>query len=252
MENKREYPVLKEACRNLRLSRVHETALEWEETYAKEDSHLNFLTSLLHHEWEQRLKESASRRIKAANFPKIKTIESFDFIKSSHLPENKIRNLLIGNYIAQAEPIILLGEPGTGKTHLATAFGYAAATQGSSVKFVTAAKLANDLVEAKDGFQLNRLMNMYRRTKLLIIDELGYLPLRKQDAELIFQLLSDRHELLPLIITTNLPFNEWTTVFTDKRLCRALLDRITHRAHIIETGIQSARLAESLTKKNKK
>ena len=142
----------------------------------------------------------------------------------------------------------MLGEPGTGKTHLATALGVAAAQRGRSVRFVTAARLATELAEARDAHALGRVVGRYSRIEVLVLDELGYVPLGRTDAELLFQVLSERQERRPVIVTTNLPFGEWTSVFSDARLCRAVVDRLTHRAHIIETGSQSIRLAETLAR----
>ena len=122
----------------------------------------------------------------------------------------------------------------------------AAAQQGRAVRFASAGRLVTALVEAKNAHELGRLVGRYRRLDLLVLDELGYLPLSKADAELLFQVLSERHERRALVLTTNLPFGEWTTVFPDPRLCRAVIDRLTHRAHIIETGMQSIRLQEAL------
>ena len=173
-------------------------------------------------------------------------MEGFDFTRAPHLPEGRIRELAAGSYIAKAEPILFLGEPGTGKTHLATAIGMAAARQGRSVRFTTAGKLINELVESKDAHQLGRIVGRYSRVDVLIIDEFGYYPLGKNDAELLFQVIGERQERQPVILTTNLPFGEWTSIFPDPRLCRAVVDRLTHRAHIIETGSQSIRLEDAL------
>jgi DNA replication protein DnaC len=186
-----------------------------------------------------------------ARFSLIKSLESFDFNQAPHLPEQKIRDLAAGSYITEANPIIFLEESGTGKTHLASAIGYHNVQQGYRVRFVKAAYLANELIEAHQAHELGKKIEYYTRFSVLIIDELGYLPLSKTEAELVFQVLSKRREQKPTIITTNLPFSEWTSVFPDARLCRAVVDRITHRAHIIETGTRSARLAETLTKMGK-
>lgn len=251
--NEKMYEHCAELCKSLKLPVLLRVSMELDEDPETDKlDKLEYLCVLLEKELEERLIKRTQRRIRMAQFPKIKTIDSFDFERCPHIPQTKIKKLLECEYIGLAEPIIFLGEPGTGKTHMATALGYAAAEMGFSVKFVSASKLANELIEAKDGFHLNQIIAKYRRVQLLILDELGYLPLRKTDAELIFQVLSDRHELFPVIITTNLPFSEWTSVFTDKRLCRALIDRITHRAHIIETGLDSVRLQETLSKKKRK
>ena len=205
-----------------------------------------FLFNLLNEELESRLQRRASRRIKEAKFPSIKTLNGFNFERSPQLPEVLIRQLAQGQYIKEAKPIIFIGEPGTGKTHLASALGYAAAHQGEAVRFTSASQLVNLLIEAKDSRVLSSITQRYARYKVLILDELGYLPLSKTDSELLFQVISQRQERLPIIITTNLPFSEWTSIFPDQRLCRALIDRITHNAYIIETGEKSARLEDKL------
>lgn len=239
--------LLPELCRQLQLSAMANSILQTcEQAQRQNQPHDNFLLDLLQHELDVRLERRTSRRIKEAKFPWVKSLDSFDFKRSDHLPEIKLQQLAQGDYISKAEPIILLGEPGTGKTHLACALGYAAAQQGHSVRFIMASQLVNLLVEAKDSRVLSTITQRFAQYKLLILDELGYLPLGKVDSELLFQVISQRQERLPTIITTNLPFSEWTAIFPDQRLCKALIDRITHRAHIIDTGRQSARLAETL------
>jgi DNA replication protein DnaC len=195
-----------------------------------------------------RSQKRLTRLVKEAKFPCVKTLDGFNFNRAAHLPETLIRELAQGKYISNAEPIILIGEPGTGKTHLACALGYAAAKSGVAVRFTTTAQRVNLLVEAKDNRILSVITARYARYKLLILDEIGYVPLSKADSELLFQVISQRQERLPLIMTTNLPFSEWTTIFPDHRLCKALVDRITHKAHIIETGEKSMRLEETLKK----
>ena len=238
---------LAEVCRQLKLPTVARDA----ERLASQSSRqglgpMAFLMELLEGELEERRERRCVRRLKEAHFPMVKTLEGFDFSRAPHLPEGLIRQLADGHYIAKAEPVLLLGEPGTGKTHLASALGAAAAAQGKSVRFVTAASLVTELVEARDSQELGRVVGRYSRVEVLIIDELAYVPLARSDAELLFRVLGQRHELLPLIATTNLPFSEWTTMFPDVRLCRAIVDRLTHRAHIIETGTRSLRLEDTL------
>jgi len=239
-------------CKQLQLSSTAESiSTACDQAQRQQPSYVEFLTELLSREHEARSERRAKQRIKEAKFPLVKTLESFDFTKAPDLPETKIRMLAQGDYIDKAEPIIFIGEPGTGKTHLATALGYCAALQGRSVKFITASRLANLLIEAKDQRWLSLLTQRFQRYQVLILDELGYLPLAKTDAELLFQILSQRHEKYPIIITTNLPFSEWTSIFTDPRLCMALIDRITHRAHIIETGSCSIRFKQTLANLDK-
>ncbi|MFT7623555.1 MAG: DNA replication protein DnaC [Myxococcota bacterium] len=233
-------------CRQLKLPGVARdatrTALEAER---QGTANLEWLCGLLQAEVDARQERRATRRIKEAGFPLVKTLEGFDFRKSPDLPEGKLRRLADGDWIERAETVILLGDPGTGKTHLATALGVAAASRGQRVRFVTASALANELTEARDNLELRRVVGRYSRIELLILDELGYVPLSRTDAELLFQVLSDRQEQRALILTTNLPFGEWTSVFPDPRLCKAVLDRLAHRAHIIETGTRSIRLQEA-------
>ena len=234
-------------CRALRLPAVGRDAARLSlEAERQGQAPLEYLAELLQTEIEERQVRRAARRTKEAGFPIVKTLEGFDFSKAPHLPETLLRQLAGGDYIDRAESVLLLGEPGTGKTHLATALGVAAAQQGRRVRFVTAGRLVTELVEAKDAFELGRVVGRYSRIELLILDELGYVPLSKTDAELLFQVLGQRQEKLPIVVTTNLPFGEWTSIFSDARLCRAIVDRLTHRAHIIETGTESQRFKEAL------
>ena len=207
---------------------------------------MEMLEQLLAAEVEERHQRRAQRRTREAHFQRFKTLEGFDFRRNPALPEARLRQLFAGDYIDAAETVLLVGAPGTGKTHLATALGVAAAQQGRRVRFVTAGRLVNALMESRDALQLSRQVNRYARPELLILDELGYLPLGKADAELLFQVLSERTEQRALVVTTNLPFSEWTQVFPDARLCRAVVDRLTHRCHVIDTGKKSIRLEEAL------
>jgi len=236
-----------ELCKTLRLPAFRRDAGRLAVEAARQGlGHLVFLKQLLETEYSERIERRAARRIKEAGFPQIKTLESFDFSRAAHLPEALIRQLAEGRYIEAAEPVLCLGEPGTGKTHLAIALGVAAAQRGHSVRFVTVAQLATELVEARDARELGRVVARYNRAEVLILDELGYVPLSRVDAELLFRVLGERQERRPVIVTTNLPFGEWTQVFPDPRLCKAVVDRLTFRAHIIETGSESMRLQASL------
>lgn len=239
-------------CKTLKLPSVGRDAARLaSEATRQKLRHLPYLHQLLETEVAERAERRTSRRIREAGFPVLKTLDSFDFGKAPHLPEALIRELAEGGYIDQAQPVIFYGEPGTGKTHLATALGVAASQQGRRVRFVTAAYLVNHLTESRESRELNRAIGRYARIDLLIVDELGYVPLSKIDAELLFQVLGERQERRPIVVTTNLPFSEWTSVFPDARLCRAVIDRLTHNAHIIETGEKSIRLDETLRKKGK-
>jgi DNA replication protein DnaC len=239
-----------ELCKVLRLPALRRDAGRLAVEAARQGlGHLVFLKQLLETECSERIERRAARRIKEAGFPQIKTLESFDFSRAAHLPEALIRQLAEGRYIEAAEPVLCLGEPGTGKTHLAIALGVAAAQRGHSVRFVTVAQLATELVEARDARELGRVVARYNRAEVLILDELGYVPLSRVDAELLFRVLGERQERRPVIVTTNLPFGEWTQVFPDPRLCKAVVDRLTFRAHIIETGSESMRLQTSMSRR---
>lgn len=239
-------------CRELKLPAVARDAARLAtEAMRQGTDPLAYLVELFETELTERRERRAKRRTREACFPVVKTIEGFDFSKAPHLPETLLRQLCGGEYIERAEPIIFVGDPGTGKTHLASALGEAAARQGRRVKFTTAAGLVTELVEARDSQELGRVVRRYSKVSLLILDELAYLPLARSDAELLFRVLGERTERLPVIITTNLRFSEWTTMFPDPRLCRAILDRLTHRAHIIETGEDSIRLKEALARQGR-
>ena len=166
----------------------------------------------------------------------MKRLEEFDFTQAPQIPAARIRELAEGGYIARSEPVVLIGDCGTGKSHLATGLCLAACRQKRRVRFTTAAALVNELVEAKQNNQVRRLMIRWQKYELIAVDEVGYVPLADIGAEFLFQVISDRAERAAIIVTTNLPFSEWTTVFPNPRLCKALLDRITDRAHIIDTG----------------
>jgi DNA replication protein DnaC len=153
-----------------------------------------------------------------------------------------------GSWIDDRESVILLGDSGTGKTHLAIALGVLACQQGRRVRFTTLAALANELQEAESRRELSRVIARYVRTELVVLDELGYLALPAGAAELVFQVISERNERASMIPTTNLPFGEWTKVFPDARLAKAVVDRLTHRAHIIDTGSESWRFRHGLVR----
>jgi len=238
---------LAELCRELRLPAIaRDAARHAEEAERQAIGPLDYLLDLLETEVTERVDRRTARRLGEANFPVVKTLEGFDFRRTPALPEARIRQIFDGDWIAQAEPILFIGEPGTGKTHLASALGEAAARAGHRVRFVSAAALVTELVEARNSLELARVIARYARIEVLILDELAYIPLSRSDAELLFRVLGERHERRPIVVTTNLPFSEWTTMFPDPRLCRAIVDRLTHRAHIIETGTESQRLKDTL------
>jgi DNA replication protein DnaC len=209
-----------------------------------------FLLNLTEIEVQVRRENGRKRRTREAGFPLLKPLETFDFEAAGDLDVRYIQELTTGEYIEEKRNVIFLGKSGTGKTHLATALGMEACTAGYRTRFVTGCGLANELIEAKDEKILSRVIKRYAGYGLLIIDELGYVPFSKEGAELLFQVLAERHEKRPVIITTNMGFGDWTQIFGDPNLTGALLDRITHKAHIINCTWESYRLKETL--KNKK
>jgi DNA replication protein DnaC len=211
-----------------------------------------FLLELTELELRIRSENSEKRRLKEARFPLLKPLETFDFEAVPELDKRLVRDLAEGDYLKDHRNVILMGKSGAGKTHLATALGIEACRQSKRVRFVTGYALANELIEARTERDLNRLLGRYARLDLLILDELGYVPFSKEGAELLFQILAERHERGSVIITTNLGFADWTQVFGDPNMTAALLDRLTHRAHIIECTWDSYRLKQSLKGGRKK
>jgi DNA replication protein DnaC len=231
---------VRQYCKAVRMPAVAANFIPLAEQAAKEEhSHIRYLEALLAMECEERDRHAITNRIREAQLPRLKTLEEFDFTKAPLIPVAKVRELAEGGYIERSEPIVLIGDCGTGKSHLATGLCLAACHQKRRVPFVTAAALVNELIEAKQNGNVRRLMLRWMKYDLIALDEVGYVPLADIGAEFLFQVISDRAERAALIVTTNLPFSEWTTVFPNPRLCKALLDRVTDRAHIIETGTES-------------
>ncbi len=212
--------------------------------------YIRYLFQLSERELLERQTRSIQRRIKQAHFPVVKSLDSFDFGVLPSLNKPLVLELARGEYIERDANVIALGNSGTGKTHVALGLGLAACQQGLTVGFTTAAALVNDLIEARDEKQLKRLQKQLLNYKLLIIDELGFVPLSKTGAELLFEIIGSRYERGSIIITSNLPFDEWTEIFGSERLTGALLDRLTHHVHILEMNGESYRLAQS-QKRNK-
>lgn len=236
-------------CRALRLPAVADQCASLAEEAIKQRlTYLRYLEALLASELEERERNTIARRIKDARLPRMKTLDEFDFSKAPQIQATKIHELAQGGYIERAEPIILIGDCGTGKTHLLTGLCVAACRQKRRVRFATAAALVNELVEAKQQLQLRRVLARWERYDLIAIDEVGYVPMADLGAEFLFQVIAERAEKATVVITTNLPFSEWTQVVPNARLCKALLDRITDRAHIIETGSDSFRFRRSVEK----
>lgn len=215
-------------------------------------THLGYLDALLAAEVDERERHAIARRLKEAHLPRLKTLDEFDFSQAPKVSATQLRTLADGDYIARTEPVVLIGDCGTGKTHLLTGLCVAACRQRRRVRFTTAAGLVNELVEAKHTMQLARVLARWARYDVIAIDEVGYVPLADVGAELLFQIIADRTERAALLLTTNLPFSEWTQVIPNARLCKAVLDRITDRAHIIDTGHESYRFRRTSEKRQKK
>jgi DNA replication protein DnaC len=244
---------IQQQCKLLRLPAVGSQCAGLAELAVKEkQSHLDYLEALLAAELEERERHTVARRLRDAHLPRLKTLEEFDFSQSPKISAAEIRQLAEGGYIERAEPVLLIGDCGTGKTHLMTGLCVAACRQKRRVRFTTAAGLVNELVEAKHQLQLRRVMARWSRYELIAIDEVGYVPLADLGAEFLFQVIAERAEKAAVIMTTNLPFSEWTQVIPNARLCKALLDRVTDQAHIIETGADSYRFRRTLEKRQKK
>ena len=209
--------------------------------------HVRFLARLVELELIDRERRMIERRIKAARFPAAKSLDSFDFKAIPALNKMQVLELARCEWIERRENVIALGPSGTGKTHVALGLGLAACQKGLTVGFITAAALVHELMEARDERRLLRLQKQMANHKLLIIDELGFVPLSKTGAELLFELISQRYERGSTLITSNLPFDEWTESFGSERLTGALLDRLTHHVNILEMNGNSYRLSQSRT-----
>jgi len=205
-----------------------------------------FLLDLTTAELQSRAESRLTRRVREAKFPLFKTLEGFDFAVVPDLNIGVVRELAGCDYIRERRNVLFLGRSGTGKTHLATALGIEACRNNYRTRFVSCYGLVNELIEARQEKELRRLIGRQARFDLLILDELGYIPFSKEGAELLFQVLAERHEKGSVIITTNLGFADWTQVFGDPVMTAALLDRLTHRAHIVNCQWDSYRLKESL------
>ena len=208
-------------------------------------SHEQYLLHLSELEVAQRSANAQAARLKTAAFPVLKDLETYDFSVIPSVPKPKILELARGEWIEQRYNTCLIGNAGTGKTHLAIALGQAACRIGYRVRFFTAAHLVNTLEQAQKQYRLDRLLQQLEKADLLIVDELGYLSFSRTGAELLFQVFAERYERSSLLITSNLPFGEWASVFQGERMTAALLDRLTHRCHIFEMNGESYRFRES-------
>lgn len=209
----------------------------------------DFLKELLEREVRSRQEHTASLRLRQAHFPDIKTLDQIEWAALEGISRPKVLELASGEYIRRAEDVILAGPVGTGKTHLSIALGVEATRRRHRVLFTRAANLVGTLVEARDERTLGRLQQRIQRVELLIVDELGFVPFDRVGGELLFNLLSERHERRSTIVTTNLAFGEWTKIFGDEKLTTALLDRLGHRSHIMTTKGGSFRTQKQKQKK---
>jgi DNA replication protein DnaC len=242
-----EEAAIRQQCKALHMPTIAAQCSRLAEQALKERrSYLGYVEALLSAEMEERERNVVQRRIRDAHLPRLKTLEDFDFSQSPKVPAMQIHELAQGGYLDRAEPVIFIGDSGTGKTHLLTGLCVAACSQKRRVRFATAAALVNELVEAKQQLQLRRVLSRWERYQLIAIDEVGYVPMADVGAEFLFQVIAERAEKAAVILTTNLPFSEWTQVIPNARLCKALLDRITDRAHIIETGTESYRFRRTM------
>ena len=207
--------------------------------------HPDYLLRLAELELIDRHQRMVERRIRAARFPATKSLDTFDFLAIPSVNKPLVMQLARCEYIERRENVIAIGNSGAGKTHVALGLGLAGCQRGLSVGFTTAAALVHELMEARDDRRLLNLQRQLARLKLLIIDELGFVPLSTTGAELLFEVFSQRYERGSILVTTNLPFDEWTDVFGSERLTGALLDRLTHHVHIIEMNGESYRLKDS-------
>ncbi len=222
------------------------------EAAAQNEPYESYLLRLTELEVATRSANALAARIRAAAFPTAKDFDTYDFTALPSLPKQKVLELARGDWIEQRYNCRLVGNAGTGKTHVATALGLAACRQGKRVRFFTAAGLVNQLEEAQQQHRLDRLLTQLDRTDLLICDELGYLSFSRAAAELLFQVFADRYERKSLLVTSNLAFGEWGQVFQGERMTAALLDRLTHRCHIFEMNGESYRFRESMKGKKDK
>jgi len=235
---------------NLKLLRLSTMAREIEATvrHAKEGGigYDELLLSLTETELQVRAENRQKRRLREAKFPLMKPLETFDLDAVPDLDTSLFLELTTCGFIKEKRNIVFLGRSGTGKTHMATALGIEACQNNHKTRFVTGYGLVNELIEAREEKDLNRVLQRYTRYDVLIIDELGYVPFSKEGAELLFQVLAERHERGSVVVTTNLGFADWTQIFGDANMTAALLDRITHKAHIVNCSWKSYRLKETL------
>ena len=210
-----------------------------------------YLISVLEQEVKSREETMKKSRIKQAQFRQIKTLDTYEFTAMPDLNKPKVISLTDGEYIQKKNNVFFIGNTGTGKSHLAVSLGMIACNQGYRVKFIAAADLVNALISAHNEYRLPKYMKTWKKLDLIILDEVGFVPFSKLGSELLFQFCSNIYETCSLIITSNLNFSEWPTIFGDETLTSALLDRLIHHAKIFVMNGDSYRLRESLRNKDK-
>ena len=236
---------IRQHCKVLRMPTIGSQFDQLAEAATREgQSHIGYLEALLAAELEERESRAIGRLLHEARLPRMKTLDAFEFDRSG-VSAAQLRELAAGDYVAKTEPILLIGEAGTGKTHLATGLCVAACRQRRRVRFTTATALINELAEAAHANQLSRALGRWERLDLICIDELGYVPLAETACELMFQVIADRAEKAAVIVTTNLPFSEWSQVIPNAACVVSLIDRLVHSAEIIAIDGESYRLKEA-------
>lgn len=201
-----------------------------------------FVLLLLKREYDARQEKKRQSRLKRAHFPLTKTLEEFDLTKLQHIKPEYVKQLASCDFIDRHENLVLVGNPGTGKTHLMTAIGVKACLLGYKVLFYSATTLASELKEARDSYQLRRLEKIISGTDLLLLDELSYARFGQEESELLFKVIAERSERTSTVVTTNLEFSKWTEMFSNVTLVAALIDRLTYRSHILNMNGKSYRL----------
>lgn len=204
----------------------------------------DFLITLMKMELDSRMESSQRRKIRAAAFPYIKTMDELDFTRFEHINEAFIRELASCDFVSKHQNIVMIGNPGTGKSHLSIALGIKACMQGMNVKFYTAANLSNELIEAQEYKKLLKLEKQIAKAELLIIDELSYLTFNRHQSELLFKVIADRSERQSVIVSTNLKFSDWITMFENTTMVTALIDRLTFRSHVLNMNSKHPYRAE--------
>jgi DNA replication protein DnaC len=241
------YEQLEQQLHSLHLAAIREQYQTLAQQAAQANwSHETYLARLVNLETERRWRNRRTRRIKEARFPLLKELADFDFSTIPQLNKQLVLSLAEGYYLEQAQPVVLLGNPGLGKTHVAIGLGLAACRQGHRVRFYTVTGLVNQLQQAQATHQLPPFLGKALRHQLIILDEFGYVPFSPSGAQLLFQFCSALQEQVSLIITTNLPFSDWIQVLGDERLTSGLLDRLTFRSHILHFAGESYRFRQQL------